>query len=119
MITNFEVDCDYFLIYFFFFSLRSLENLVKSLQAKGTSSLITENGNNVVTITTAHSSTRMNNNEIGGQTHHDTIVKPQRASQIKMISAPTSVKANTTNGGSNGNGGGTSSTTLSGPVTDL
>lgn len=95
-----------------------MENLVKSLQAKGTSSVITENGNNVVTITTAHSSTRMNNNsETGGQTHHDTITKPQRATQIKMISAPTVVKSN--GNGNGGGGGGTSSTILSGPVTDL
>lgn len=103
---------------FSFYVVHSLENLVKSLQAKGTSSLITENGNNVVTITTAHSSTRMNNNnESGGPTHHDTIPKPQRATQIKMVSTP-NVKTSNGNGNGGGGGGG-GAPILSGPVTDL
>lgn len=115
-----------FLFNFFFrYDVHRLEILVKSLQAKGASSIITENGNNVVTITTAHSSTRMNN-ESGGQ-HQDIATKPQRATQIKMIPTSNAIKTSTSNGngtgnvsgGSGGSGGGTSSTILSGPVTDL
>lgn len=95
-----------------------LENLVKSLQGKGTSTLISENGNNVVTITTT--SSRTNNSQ-------EPMAKPQRATQIKMITTSPSVKPTTTTATSNGNGNGgggsggtnTSSTILSGPVTDL
>lgn len=91
-----------------------LEQIVKALQVKGqanVSCVTTENGN-VVTITTAHSSTRMsNNNNVNNsnsvQTLDATRHKPQLATQIQTISP----KVTTNNG--------TSTINLTGPVTDL
>lgn len=76
---------------------------MKNLQTKSHPNSVSDNSN-VVTITTAHSSTRMNN----ANKMETPSAKPQIATPIQTISP----KVMTTNNG-------TSTINLSGPVTDL
>lgn len=77
---------------------------MKCLQTKSQCT-VSENGN-IVTITTAHSSTRMNNNGLT-QPIESSKLKPQIANQIQTVIPKVT------------NNNGTSTINLSGPVTDL